>query len=142
MQVHFSGHITAPLPQKVSESELMARMPNEERGCFVYSVRVEFPDYDLEVTFKTEILINETLSNNEARRVEAHEKRHFEDFRRLVRELKENIESALENGHDHEIAKRLDWFDYDNCIARQRLHDEEGIIDYLPCIEPLSSRPM
>jgi hypothetical protein len=141
MQLRFSGHITAPSPQKVSVGELTARMPNEDRGCFVYSIRVEFPDDNLEVTFNTEIFINESLSDNEARQVEAHERRHFEDFHRLARELKESIETALENGQDHEIVNRLDWFDYDNCVARQRRHGEEGITDYLPCIQPFSSRP-
>ncbi len=142
MQVHFSGHITAPSPQKVSESDLMALMPNERRGCFVYSVRVEFPENNLAVMFTPSIFINKSLSNNEASEVETHERRHFEDFRRLARELKADIEDAIEAGKDPEIRTRLEWFDYDNCIARQSRHNEEGITDILPCIQPFSSRPI
>ncbi len=139
MQVHFSGH-TTPSIRKVSESEINSIMPDENRGCFDYTWEANLQDDILTVSFTATILINQALNNNEASEVEAHERRHFEDFRRLARELKESIESALEDGHDPEIVNRLDWFDYDNCIARQRLHTEEGIIDYLPCIEPLSSR--
>lgn len=142
MQVHFSGHITAPSPEKVSVSELQSIMSDEDRGCFDYTWEAGLQDDILTVSFLTRILISEELNNTEAAEVVAHERGHFEDFRRLARELKENIELALENGHDHEIRDRLDWFDYDNCEAKKKRHEAEGITDYLPCIKPLSSRPM
>ncbi len=141
MQVHFSGHTTAPSPEKVSISEIQSIMPDEDRGCFDYTWEASLQDEILTVSFLTRILISEELNNTEAAEVVAHERRHFEDFRRLVRELKEDIEEAIEAGKDPEIRSRLEWFDYDNCVARQQSHSLEGIVDNLPCIEPLSSSP-
>jgi hypothetical protein len=140
MHIHFIGHTAAPV-QKVSESELRGIMPDEDRGCFEYTWDANLEDDILTVAFTATIYINQALSNNEASGVEAHERRHFEDFRRLARELKESIESAIEKGNDPEIQTRLEWFDFDNCVARQRRHSEEGITDNLHCIQPFSSKP-
>lgn len=142
MDLHFSGYNTAPTPEKVSVSELQSVMSGEDRGLFDYTWEAGLQDDTLTVSFTTRILISEGLNNAEAAEVIAHERRHYGDFRRLARELKEGIESALENGRDPEITARLEWFDYDNCVTRQQRHNEEGITDILPCIRPFSSRPI
>ncbi len=142
MTLQFRGYNTAPTPEKVSVSELQRIMPDEDRGLFDYTWEAGLQDNTITVSFTTRIIISEELNNAEAAEVIAHERRHYEDFRRLARELKENIEDALEASKDPEIRARLEWFDYDNCVTRQHRHSEEGIIDMLPCIRPFSSRPM
>lgn len=141
MRVHFSGHTTAPTPEKVSVREIENMMPGEQRGFFDYEWEAGMHDNVITITFATRILINEELSNSETAEVLAHERKHFEDFRRLARELKEDIEEAIESGKDPEIRTRLEWFDYDNCVARQQMHASVGVADLLPCIQPFSSRP-
>lgn len=141
MHVHFSGHTTAPTPEKVSVSALQNIMPDEDRGCFNYEWEAGLQDNILTVSFTTRILISNELSNSEAAEVITHERKHFEDFRRLARELKEVIEEAIEAGKDPEIRDRLEWFDYDNCVARQQMHASEGVSDLLPCIQPFTPRP-
>lgn len=136
MQVHFSGHITAPSPERVSESRLTALMPNERRGIFDYTWEAGLQDDILTVNFTTAIFINEALSIDEESQVVTHEQQHFEDFSGLARNMKESIELALENGHGHEITTRLKWFDYDNCKAKKRRHDEAGVVDDSKCDKP------
>ncbi|MDP2208158.1 MAG: hypothetical protein Q8K98_05200 [Bacteroidota bacterium] len=140
MHVHFNGHTTATV-QKVSESELNAIMPDEDRGCFDYTWDANLQDDILTVAFTTAIFINQALTGAEASEVEAHERQHFEDFHRLARDLKESIETALENGQDHEIVNRLDWFDYDNWKAKKQRHAEAGVVDHSHCPEPITPRP-
>jgi hypothetical protein len=93
------------------------------------------------VTFTPDILINKALGRDEHRDVESHERRHFEDFRSLADELKEKLNQSLLEGPEHENGQWMEWFDYDNCVAKQRRHVSEGITDYSTCIMPLNSRP-
>jgi hypothetical protein len=93
------------------------------------------------LTFTPKMLINKALAGEERRDVETHERRHFEDFRRLANELKENLNLSLQASREHQIELWMEWFDDDNCIAKQRRHISEGITDYSACIMPFNPRP-
>ena len=71
------------------------------------------------MNFTPNILINKALGRDEHRDVETHERIHFEDFRRLINELKENLNLSFREGHEHEINLWREWLDYDNCIAEK-----------------------
>jgi hypothetical protein len=140
MHALFSGHNNVNVVE-ATESEIRSLMPDENRGCFDYTWEYSIDDDDLTVTFTPDILINKALDRDEHRDVESHERRHFEDFRSLADELKEKLNLSLLEGREHEIGLWMEWFDYDNCIAKQRRHVSEGVTDYSSCIMPLNSRP-
>jgi hypothetical protein len=140
MHALFSGHNNVNVVE-ATESEIHALMPDESRGCFDYTWEYSIEGDDLTVNFTPNILINKALNRDEHRDAESHERRHFEDFRRLANELKENLKQFLEAGRDHQIDLWMEWFDYDNCIAKQRRHVSEGITDYYTCIMPFNPGP-
>jgi hypothetical protein len=55
------------------------------------------------------IYIDEALTGKTKTDVEAHEKKHLEDFKALATKIKTATEQALKAGRDAQLGDRIDW---------------------------------
>lgn len=87
------------------------------------------------------IYIDEALTGKAKTDVEAHEKKHFEDFKALATKMKAATEQALKAGRDAQLGDRIDWLKYDRCVKSAEFHRASAGYSVEQCDKPGSKRP-
>lgn len=139
MRLVFSGHRAVQVRR--AREEEVRRTAGDRRGAFAHNGAWKIRGEVLTVTFRPVILINQTLDQRTSRSVEAHERRHFQDFQRLANEMATALQGALKEGRDPQMETRWEWFNHDCCRTFENYHRSLPDWSVRPCLAPSSARP-
>jgi hypothetical protein len=139
MRLVFRGHRTVQV-RRASEDEIR-RTAGDRRGAFAHNGEWESRGEVLTVTFRPVILINQTLDQHTSRLVEAHERKHFQDFQSLAHEMATALQRAIQEGRDPQMETRWEWFEYDYCRASENYHRKLPNWSVGLCLAPSHTRP-
>src|SRR5262245_49037851 len=141
MKLKMTGHdktdtkyVTAKEVKKVSDGA-------SSKGYFHSDIDWNDSGDPIELTITNTIYISNELTAQEQKDVEAHERQHFADFKKLAEKMKTDIERALRNGKDPQIADRVAWLIYDRCQTSAAFHRKTAGYSVEICFAPSSDRP-
>ena len=140
MKLKMTGHDKTGT-RYVSAEELKKVSGGNSKGFFDTDIQWNDAKDPITVTFKNTIFINKTLTGKEKKDVEAHEQRHFSDFKALAAQLKKGIEAALNAGRDPQMSDRIDWLLFDRCQKSAAFHRQTAGYSVEICSQPGSKRP-
>jgi hypothetical protein len=90
---------------------------------------------------KSTIYIDDALTGKAKTDVEAHENKHFEDFKALATKMKAAVDQALKAGRGAQLGDRIEWLTYDRCVKSAEFHRKAGGYSVERCDTPGSKRP-
>ena len=141
MKLKMTGHdktktryVSAKELKKVSDGV-------SSQGYFHSDIDWNDADDPIVVTITNTTYINEDLTGQAKKDVEAHEHQHFVDFKKLAEQMKTDIEKALRAKKDPQIADRVEWLIYDRCQTSAAFHRETAGYSVEICFAPSSDRP-
>ena len=140
MKLKMTGQNTTSV-RYVTAQELKKVSSGNSKGYFDTDIEWNDKEDPITVTFKNTIYINEALDKKLKKDVEAHERRHFSDFKVLAAKLKADIDKALNERRDPQIGDRIDWLIYDRCQKSAAFHRQGDGYSVEICDRPSSSRP-
>jgi len=113
-----------------------------DTGCFKDNSRWREQNNDLSVTFDPVIYLNDQLNDADRQEALAHEQQHFRDFRRLARQLRNELRARVRRDRYsyNYMINRWAWFLYDICMATRAYHNSIGAM-IVTCSRPSRSRP-
>lgn len=139
MRLEFSGHRAVRV--QLGTEDQVRQIAGDPRGGFRHNGEWNEQDDVLTVTFSPIIRINQTLDANLRRRIEQHERRHFNDFKRLAEQLRVRLRQLLKDGRDADMEARWSWFEYDICATSASFHRSLPDWSVELCFQPRSTRP-
>jgi len=141
MKLKMTGHNTTKTSYVTAEELKKVSNGVSTKGYFDSDIDRNDSDDPIVLTIKNTIYINDKLTGQEKKDVEAHERQHFGDFKKLAEKMKTDIERALRNGKDPQIADRVDWLIYDRCQTSAAFHRKTAGYSVEICFAPTSDRP-
>jgi len=141
MKLKMTGHDTTKTSYVTAEELKKVSNGVSSKGYFGSDIDWNDSDDPIVLTIKNTIYINKELTGQEKKDVEAHERQHFADFKKLAGKMKTDIERALRNKKDPQIADRVDWLIYDRCQTSAAFHRETAGYSVEICFAPTSDRP-
>ena len=142
MRLVFSGHQVNPPPVRYVGQRVASPTYGDTNGSFRHN-GTYYQDQDvLTVSFNLEIQIVNGLDPATQASVMAHEDEHRRDFVQQAERLRLAIRRALQQGRDHQIDARWDWFNYDLREAANAYHRRVRQGDIIPNMEPGRPRPV
>jgi hypothetical protein len=141
MRLVFRGHHGSP---RVSHLGQLPARPSfgDSNGSFNHNGVYSEDGNVLTVTFSPQIQIVNGLDSATEARVRAHEEEHRRDFVQQAERLRMALQRAVQQGRDHQIDLRWDWFNYDLQQAANRYHQRVGQGDIRVSIQPGRPRPV
>src|SRR5215471_18606017 len=122
MKLKMTGHDKTNTRYVTAEEVKKASNGVSTKGYFDSDINWNDSGDPIVLTITNTTYINKTLAGQEKKDVEAHEGQHFVDFRRLAEQMKKDIERALKDGKDPQIADRVDWLIFDRCQTSAAFH--------------------
>jgi hypothetical protein len=142
MQLVFSGHQVNPPPVQHVGQQVSSPTYGDTNGTFRHNGSYYEDQNVLTVSFNPQIQVVNGLDPATDARVQAHEQEHYRDFAEKAERLRLALRRALQQGRDHQIDARWEWFNYDLREAANRYHQRSGQGDILPNNEPGIPRPV
>ncbi len=139
MKLEMTGHDSRKR-EYVSTATLKKVSGGNATGYFATDIDWDDATDPIKVKFTNTIYINKELEGQKKKDVEAHEEKHFNDFKALAAKLKKAIENVKEGG-DAQMQDRIDWFLYDKCVSSANFHRKETGYSVEICSKPSSTRP-
>ena len=121
MKLKMTGHEKTTM-RYVSAEELKRVSDGNSMGYFKSDIDWNDSADPIVVTIVNTTYINRTLTGQKKNDVEAHEKKHFADFKGLAEQMKKEIDAALKAGRDPQMQDRMDWLVYDRCRKSATFH--------------------
>ena len=140
MKLKMTGHDRTTM-RYVSAEELKRVSDGNSMGYFKSDIDWNDSDDPIVVTIVNTTYINKTLTGQQKKDVETHEKKHFDDFKGLAEQVKKEIDAALKAGRDPQIQDRIDWLIYDRCRKSATFHRQTSGYSVEICFQPSSTRP-
>lgn len=138
MQVRISG-VDSLTTTRLPAEEMQRRFHRD--GYFHHNATEPWEqDGVLTITFNPTIYLSQALAGDELARVQAHERRHASDFRRLARQLQATLR-RLRNSPNLYWDVRWQWFLFDICEASAAYHRSVADPMVEICFEPSTPRP-
>jgi hypothetical protein len=102
------------------------KIPQNKAGFFNYSYDTNDDGKRFTLTFKPELLVDNSLSPADLAPVLKHERVHEADFQGLAGKLKTSLEVAYKKSDDVDLDTWMKWFDYDVVQASNAYHRRVG----------------
>jgi len=142
MRLVFNGHRVNPPPVRHVGAQIARPTYGDTNGSFQHHGSYYLENDVLTVSFNPEIQIVTGLDAATETRVLAHEREHGRDFREKAERLRQALQAAIQQGRDHQIDARWEWFTYDLREAANRYHQRTQQGDVVPINEPSMPRPI
>ena len=139
MKFTMSGHDNRKV-QYVSAKVLKDRF-SQTKGYF--HSEFDWNDSGDPIVLKIEstMYIDEALTGKAKADVEAHEEKHFQDFKALANRMKTAVDQALKAGRAAQLGDRIEWLVFDRCLKSAEFHRQGGGYSVERCDRPGSKRP-